>query len=159
MVSHSSILITGPHACVLTATAIEQSLAEVAHPARLGAGAAQLAAVSPMFLPIAKRDSPDESKRLLACDMAVGFQISSVAMRDRYAVQSLVYHIEHARMEETALHVRLRRTGRTRGSCNTAVLLKRACDWRLASKAHLPHLDSFKLEPRHMASAKFDITS
>ena len=59
--------------------------------------------------------------------MTLGFQISSVAMRAGYVVQSLVYRMEHARMEEAILHARLRRIRWDCGSCNTAVLLKPAC--------------------------------
>jgi hypothetical protein len=68
MVSLSCIQILEPQVCTLTAAAIEQSLAEVAHPARRGAEAAQLAAVSPIFLAIAKHDDPDDSRWLLSCE-------------------------------------------------------------------------------------------
>lgn len=52
----------------LTTATIEDSLAEVAHLARMGAEAAQLAAVSPLSLTIVHRDDPDSSTRLLSCE-------------------------------------------------------------------------------------------
>jgi 6,7-dimethyl-8-ribityllumazine synthase len=53
---------------VLTSAAIEQSLAKVTHPARMGAEATQLAAVSPISLAIAHGDDPDGAARLLSCE-------------------------------------------------------------------------------------------
>lgn len=53
---------------MLTTAATKQSLAKVAHLARMGAEAAQLAAISPIFLAIAHGDDPESSTRLLSCE-------------------------------------------------------------------------------------------
>jgi hypothetical protein len=53
---------------ILTTAAIEQSLAKVTHLARMGAEAAQLAAISPISLAIVHGDDPDSSTPLLSCE-------------------------------------------------------------------------------------------